>query len=1035
MFSADGGKGSRGQDGGSGYVASDPDISGLKSGSGGSESGEDELRLQNYRKISDVTTGNRCNTAASMGVGYTTCDSDWILYEICGGSGGDGGKGGYGGLPGVVKIFELDVESKIKINMTQGPEGDKGKGGGNGSHPKKVNIHYGFGRTVGGFSTNPHHSWKETSREADETCAAFTNSIDGKNSDGLAEPTKSPYYDPSLPIGEYYGFVREHQRDKVERDDLLDFVEKICNNTDVLTNYSTSGFVNELNVLENQFYQLRDEIQLATYYYSLASRIERFVSRLNNSEVSMPKEQLKVFNYLYTASWGKYLTLSADESVLIIDIRQYIDTSIKTIQKVQQAARKEIIDDYRSKYRADIQTKISEANSFIDTDILPAIGDITKELDGNLDALVNETVNKRKRAAKETIDYYYQQQKLSDQMATKMIYRVLGVVGQVGSCLGPYGQAASSIIDGATQIGEGFLEDSAVKTVPTIPDGAKKALDGFSESMTKIRQNRIDALNDEIKQIQKKVAEHPDTLDDTKTAIDNLQKALDSVKSGDDPDMGLVGDIESELDKLIDNKKTLLEKESEKLSEDGKKALKAIQRISDGIKVLQRAADVYVKFKADQDKLKEVRASFEVSKSNLETLVAFEKNIYLKMWPMIRDMLKTIADIQRGAAGRSLAANVVKKWKIQSTLSETKSTMQSLTKGFENQEKIMQTFKKLDEAYTTLINIYDRIENYQDQAKLGDFIANVQSADVKNIAVTDPALQSALSQLELIITSNVLLNQYKAATDGFKHTVFPFAKYYLEQFRLPTDLQLGNESSNLVRVSISNLEALQLRLDEYNRSVINQNDGFIVKTQFDNRIQTSEPFFEWPSLSYQDTITDLLSGKRITLRADIKQGLQLNAVKFNIIDLFFRAPDAVRQIEIDKLLQNFDIKITHMGSSYYRCGSSFYMINSQSIDILYSIKKDNGEPLRVNDVYTKLKLGDILLSPYSMWAIQLESKSDDKGAFLKLSALADQIDLVLVGRGQYVRKDVPVCYGTLDDYYAEEKSTSVSAFNNVLLKL
>lgn len=138
--------------------------------------------------------------------------------------------------------------------------------------------------------------------------------------------------------------------------------------------------------------------------------------------------------------------------------------------------------------------------------------------------------------------------------------------------------------------------------------------------------------------------------------------------------------------------------------------------------------------------------------------------------------------------------------------------------------------------------------------------------------------------------------------------------------------------------------------------------------------------------------------------------------------------------QIDELLQNFDIKITHMGNSYYRCGTSFYIINSRSIDILYSVKRVNGEPLRVNDVYSKLRSGDILLSPYAMWTIQLENKSNDKAAFQKLNALADRIDLVLVGHGQYVRNDVPICDGTLDDYYADEESVSVASLHNVLQK-
>jgi len=58
-----------------------------------------------------------------------------------------------------------------------------------------------------------------------------------------------------------------------------------------------------------------------------------------------------------------------------------------------------------------------------------------------------------------------------------------------------------------------------------------------------------------------------------------------------------------------------------------------------------------------------------------------------------------------------------------------------------------------------------------------------------------------------------------------------------------------------------------------------------------------------------------------------------------------------------------------------------------------------------------------------------------KQLFTKLNALADRIDLLLVGHGQYVRNDVPICNGELDEYYTNEQSISLSALHSVLEKL
>lgn len=111
-----------------------------------------------------------------------------------------------------------------------------------------------------------------------------------------------------------------------------------------------------------------------------------------------------------------------------------------------------------------------------------------------------------------------------------------------------------------------------------------------------------------------------------------------------------------------------------------------------------------------------------------------------------------------------------------------------------------------------------------------------------------------------------------------------------------------------------------------------------------------------------------------------------------------------------------------MGNSYYRCGTSYYMIQSPSTAIMYSNQEVNGEPIRQNNVYKKLLNGDILLSPYATWTIQLEyhAKGNSKTEFQKLKNLARSTDLLLVGKGLYVRNDVPVCSTKADDYKAFE---------------
>lgn len=394
----------------------------------------------------------------------------------------------------------------------------------------------------------------------------------------------------------------------------------------------------------------------------------------------------------------------------------------------------------------------------------------------------------------------------------------------------------------------------------------------------------------------------------------------------------------------------------------------------------------------------------------------FEQSICEDMWPMLLDMLTEINEIEQERTN-SHATIDIKKFKIQSRIRDIKFQMHKFVKGFEAEEDLMQTFQKFDDVHQTLMNIYNHLEDYQDQAKFGDFISNIALINIESINVSDPNLRTSLHRLDVIINSNVLLNQYKSANDGFKHTVFPFASYYMEYYKLPTNFQ-ANDFSTLATHASNQLESLKTKYKEYNQAIINENDKFIVEATFFNGLVSSEPFYEWRFENHANTITNLLSGKSVKILANIKEGVSFIAVKFNQIKLAFENRRTTVQSQLKKKMSSFDVTITHMGNCYYRCGTSYYMIQSPTTNITYSNQEVNGVPLRRNFVYNKLLKGDILLSPYALWTIQLEyhGKGNNKTEFDNLKKLAKGTDLLLVGKGLYVQNGVPICSTTVDDY-------------------
>jgi hypothetical protein len=179
----------------------------------------------------------------------------------------------------------------------------------------------------------------------------------------------------------------------------------------------------------------------------------------------------------------------------------------------------------------------------------------------------------------------------------------------------------------------------------------------------------------------------------------------------------------------------------------------------------------------------------------------------------------------------------------------------------------------------------------------------------------------------------------------------------------------------------------------------------------------------WDNKRYKMAIMDLLAGKEVVLKADILKGVKNNAVKFNVIEIKFKAARTEIQRQLDKLLVTFHVKLTHHGNSHYKCGNSFYVIRGDNQTIEYSIEKiGDGQPVDHNYVYTRLRNGDILLSPYAMWSVRLVNVTNVD--FKRLRTLGKFVDLELAGEGQYVSQGDEVCNRDLQEYYELDESFS-----------
>ncbi|GIY18029.1 uncharacterized protein CEXT_427181 [Caerostris extrusa] len=138
-------------------------------------------------------------------------------------------------------------------------------------------------------------------------------------------------------------------------------------------------------------------------------------------------------------------------------------------------------------------------------------------------------------------------------------------------------------------------------------------------------------------------------------------------------------------------------------------------------------------------------------------------------------MEQYLKDIINKLEGKSQVSLDVTKWKVQGMIRDMKLQMQQMTNRFQVKDNLARCIEKMEEVMTTLVNVYGRIQVYQEQQSLANYIADISSTAANDINISKPELVSALNELEIHIRSNLVLKQYKTAVDAFKQWVFPFA--------------------------------------------------------------------------------------------------------------------------------------------------------------------------------------------------------------------------------------------------------------------
>ncbi|KAF8764966.1 hypothetical protein HNY73_022989 [Argiope bruennichi] len=948
-----------------------------------------------------------------------------------GGDGGNGGKGGIGGKSGSITIAEMESPSVINKIAKDGETGEEGKGGWGGKGGKDgddvtarclmrnrgcglfwcINYIENFQWALDERITHdlPHRRGLD-GREG----------LQGANNNHIESPMSAKFiHEPAKFINVYKSYLRENLADDLKKISLVKFYDQLNKNNEVNKFYETEGLAGEFIDMENQFNFIKKGVDFYPFYKSLLKRIGEFSDKYKASG-----DQKIVLSYLYAAVLSKINSLKeSNESDLIIDIEKYLDT-IKTdmdiLKNLENSNNKvNAVDKMKREYKSRIDEKIQEAKSFIENTVDQEINKISEEIDNKIDLLIIETISLQKEAQKAKDDLIKKKKELQNTLGLRKLFDYFKSLGRIVSFLGPYGMAAGALIELSTSVGESLALGNNLQPIELSRAASK--LISIENNIKNMRIEKTDHINNVLTELSERTMQYPEELGDISSKVAEMKKRLNDIRSHK-LQYKEVRNLERELKDTLKTKEINLNSQTQKRRRD---VSKIVRKLGQAIDVASMFVNFYNKNKESDDKIAAINDAIEQKENELRNLKEYEEQIYENISPALQNMKNNLQEFASGLEKRSQVALDVGKWQMQSVLKDIKVQMQRVTEGMEVKDDLARCIEKLEEAMSILITIYDRIQQYQDEQILSNHIANICSISTSTLSITDRNLVNVTNHLEWSIRSSLVLKHYQTALNAFKQWVFPFASHYLEESMMPSHLQVDGNMRGLVFNAAKQIGNLKKKISLYKASA-RETDEILIRGEFNNPCGSCDPFFVWKDEKYRSEISKLLSGQAVALKSDVRLSEPgKDAIKFRLIKLYFRSKNESVQTQLDETLKMFDISATHIGNSYYRYDEEIYLITSPKKTILYSFEENSrtGDPVRENEVYAKIKSGDLMLSPYTMWIFKLNATR--KSTFRELSIYKGEIDLELEGKGSYVINDA----GFQDDDYDIENQLESSDLN------
>ncbi|CAF0960078.1 unnamed protein product [Brachionus calyciflorus] len=923
---------------------------------------------------------------------------------LAGGASGKPGKGGYPGYGGNAFLMTSNsfktYNGLTGSNGNNGAPGNPGLGGkdGNGMRRaffiqkmKELAAIFSLGIALAG---NQHHMAPETEIIQSNSRGPSGVLTTELNEEGIQKASQSvlEFYERET---DYFKFMNE--------------VNLQFKNSKLIERVFCS------KLLQSRYFQPTLEAFINRFYVLNQYESRHLVNDLKNelvdyyvkSKLTQRDDQI-AFNYTYTAiSSALYRLNSIDQTAIVVDLRKFLEMTIEQINNWKSLAKQDAREVYKRNYQNNLKSKINEANSLV-TILTNDIEENDKNINRVLRNIIEEIKEMQKSAFRNDTILLEQKRELEKQVLIKKIMGVLKIGCQIMSFMGPEAKLAGSVIEGGLGVANMFLPDKFKLPEIKINSDISGAMSEVLEKISKYKEKKFQNINKELERLEKEtekpaprektLSERIDLLPDSVFKFELKKNYANYVKKDTNDPKRL-----AEADKQLDDAEVKLEREKKKLS-NIQAGANGVLKVIDTVKVIM---EVKGDFERGDQELEIMAQAIEDNAKNFHNLNKLEENINQFENTIVKNVQNLLADINKNLKGSSITSLEITRWKTKRILEEFRDTVMQSLNSFGNTSEIITTINRIDSSFSTMINIYSKIESYMEQNDFASYIADITKTE---IAVGIPVkYQAKINELKKTIHSNIIKDRYQQAIEAFKYWSFPFFCQYTSDLTIYDTAH--KEISNTDEMISKYADSLSNLLNKY------RNYEAVLRPSIDNYIQSFSfeneyAFFKWSSVKYPIEVKRLLNGMKTTFQASLDGDNRklFDAVKFCTIYLTIETRNTSKNQMIKELLKNYFVELTHSGISNYLYKNKKYTIESNF---------NSGEKLRLrypygstdsnnaNESFKKLSANNPILSPYTFWDIQLvpinkQNEYQLKNELNSLIGNNDELIVSLNGRGQYL---------------------------------